>query len=388
MPSLITSDNGVSSGSAGLKTTASNDGILALQTTTAGGTATTAVTIDTSQNVGVGTASPTTKLDVSGDANTVLRINGSNTSGLTFAEGGVNKQQIYMDEANLIFYSIASTTERMRLDASGNFGIGNTSPNRKLYVQSDDSSTGGNVVGVRNSNTTAGAFINFIAGGSNAPSIGAKNNDIVFTADGYSGAERARITSGGVLLVGTTTANGGLSGAGAINTIAGFGINRNLTDNSGRRNWAISTESLNIGDFTINSSTTNTGDPTTVRLQIRNDGSCYNGNGTWGSLSDAKIKENVIDATPKLDNLMQVRVVNYNRIGETRKEIGVIAQELEQIFPGMVDESEDLVDGQPTGTTTKAVKYSVFVPMLIKAIQELNAKVDAQAAEIAALKGN
>jgi hypothetical protein len=51
MPAIILSDNGVSSGSAGLKTTASNDGILALQTTTAGGTATTAVTIDTSQNV-------------------------------------------------------------------------------------------------------------------------------------------------------------------------------------------------------------------------------------------------------------------------------------------------------------------------------------------------
>ena len=51
MPSTILSDNGVSSGSAGLKTTASNDGILALQTTTAGGTATTAVTINTSQAV-------------------------------------------------------------------------------------------------------------------------------------------------------------------------------------------------------------------------------------------------------------------------------------------------------------------------------------------------
>lgn len=49
MPSIILSDNGVSSGSAGLKTTAASDGSLALQTTTAGGTATTAVTIDTSQ---------------------------------------------------------------------------------------------------------------------------------------------------------------------------------------------------------------------------------------------------------------------------------------------------------------------------------------------------
>ena len=51
MPSTILSDNGVSSGSAGLKTTASNDGILALQTTTAGGAATTAVTIGTNQAV-------------------------------------------------------------------------------------------------------------------------------------------------------------------------------------------------------------------------------------------------------------------------------------------------------------------------------------------------
>ena len=66
MPATILSDNGVSSGSAGIKTTGSNDGQLALQTTTAGGTATTAVTIDTSQNVGLGTSSPIALLDVNG----------------------------------------------------------------------------------------------------------------------------------------------------------------------------------------------------------------------------------------------------------------------------------------------------------------------------------
>jgi hypothetical protein len=51
MPATILSDNGVSSGSSGIKTTGANDGILALQTTTAGGTATTAVTIGTDQSV-------------------------------------------------------------------------------------------------------------------------------------------------------------------------------------------------------------------------------------------------------------------------------------------------------------------------------------------------
>ena len=130
----------------------------------------------------------------------------------------------------------------------------------------------------------------------------------------------------------------------------------------------------------------------TSSIVITSNGNIFNTNGSYGSLSDAKLKENVTDATPKLDKLNQVRVVNYNLKGElghgTHKQIGVIAQELEQIFPGMVEESPDRdAEGNDLGTTTKAVKYSVFVPMLIKAIQELNAKVDAQAAEIAALKG-
>ena len=51
MPSTILSDNGVTSGTSGIKTTGSNDGTLALQTTTAGGAATTALSISTSQVV-------------------------------------------------------------------------------------------------------------------------------------------------------------------------------------------------------------------------------------------------------------------------------------------------------------------------------------------------
>ena len=69
---------------------------------------------------------------------------------------------------------------------------------------------------------------------------------------------------------------------------------------------------------------------------------------------------------------------NYNLIGETTKQIGVVAQELETLFPAMVDESLDKdAEGNDLGTTTKSVKYSVFVPMLIKAIQELKAEFDA-----------
>lgn len=58
----ILSDNGASSGSAGLKSTAGNDGVLILQTTTSGGTATNAVYVDTSQQLGFNTSSPAARL--------------------------------------------------------------------------------------------------------------------------------------------------------------------------------------------------------------------------------------------------------------------------------------------------------------------------------------
>jgi hypothetical protein len=115
----------------------------------------------------------------------------------------------------------------------------------------------------------------------------------------------------------------------------------------------------------------------TETFRVTGNGNVTNTNNSYGAISDAKLKENVTDATPKLEKLNQVRVVNFNMIGSEQKQLGVIAQELEQIFPGMVDESPDRdSEGNDLGTTTKSVKYSVFVPMLVKAIQELKAEVD------------
>ena len=114
---------------------------------------------------------------------------------------------------------------------------------------------------------------------------------------------------------------------------------------------------------------------TSEKIKIYSNGNIQNLNNSYGQLSDINLKENIIDATPKLDDINQVRVVNFNYIddldedGLPKKQIGVVAQELEEIFPGMVYECGD------TETPTKAVKYSVFVPMLIKAVQELTQEV-------------
>ena len=139
---------------------------------------------------------------------------------------------------------------------------------------------------------------------------------------------------------------------------------------------------------------------TGVRVIIQSNGDLENQFSSYGGISDIKLKENIIDATPKLNDLLKVKIRNYNLIKNDRKQIGVIAQELEEIFPSMVSESPDIENREITdeegnvttekvdlGTTTKSVKYSVFTPMLIKAIQEQQTIIEDLKARIETLEG-
>lgn len=110
-------------------------------------------------------------------------------------------------------------------------------------------------------------------------------------------------------------------------------------------------------------------------------------NGTVSARSDARLKKNIEPArNGYLEDLSQVEIVKYNWYNHedgTPKELGWIAQQIETVFPGLVqtDVAED-------GTESKSVKLSVFTPMLIKALQELNAQVKELKAEINQLKGS
>ena len=268
-----------------------------------------------------------------------------------------------------------SFTQAMTLDASGNLLLGGT-------TATNSASGRGNIV----VNGTSSSMFNMTVGGVSKAYLFHAGTDMVLdnVANGAmlfytNDTERARIDSDGRLLVGLTSsvasgyklqiANG--TGGGIVST----------ADNGGDANyWS---RSDNIGYHFYASTVAGAG-----RFAVATNGNVTNANNSYGGISDVKLKENIIDATPKLEKLGQVRVVNFNFIGDQQKQIGVIAQELEQIFPSMIDESSDRdAEGNDLGTTTKSVKYSVFVPMLIKAIQEQQAIITQLTARITALEG-
>ena len=86
---------------------------------------------------------------------------------------------------------------------------------------------------------------------------------------------------------------------------------------------------------------------------------------------------------------MQVR--NYNFKPETNYEtytqIGVVAQEVETVSPGLVTESPDTdEEGNDLGTTTKSVNYSVLYMKAVKALQEAMDRIETLEAKVAALE--
>jgi len=122
---------------------------------------------------------------------------------------------------------------------------------------------------------------------------------------------------------------------------------------------------------------------------ITSAGTFQSATNTYGGTSDERLKENITDATPKLNDLLNVRIRNFNFKSDEQKlkQIGVIAQELEAVFPALVEDTPTWDEqGESTGTV-KNVKYSVFVPMLIKAIQEQQAIITALTARVEALEG-
>ena len=195
----------------GYVVTSDSTGALVLKT---GASATTAVTIDTSQNVGIGTGSPAYKLDVSGSVRLktgatgtpVIVSTGSDTQGTLRFGSSSTEYSINSGADYLAMIFNTNGSERARIDSSGNLLVGTTSPTYNAsgrgLVEINGSSTsllalktGGNAAGYVYHDGTEMSVVNTRAG-----SLQLSTN----------GAERARITSAGNFGIGTTSPSGRL----------------------------------------------------------------------------------------------------------------------------------------------------------------------------------
>jgi trimeric autotransporter adhesin len=231
----------------------------------------------------------------------------------------------------------------------------------------------GQLISTGSANTIIGSF----NGNQGGLDIRTASNYIVLS-DG-DGNPRGWFNNSGVFFVNTNVGQQNTEGFAVTNTGGGSVVMR--IQRSGENNAYIGSSTaqpFQVYDSGI-----------VQRFVVTSAGSCQNTTGSYGTISDVKVKENIVDATPKLDKVLQLQVKNFNlKTNPDLKQIGFIAQELQQVFPSLIEQSEDEDEnGEKTGEVTLGVKTTVLIPILVKAIQELNAKVEAQALEIATLKG-
>jgi hypothetical protein len=203
--------------------------------------------------------------------------------------------------------------------------------------------------------------------------------------------ERMRITSGGYVKASNTgvyTDAGG--GSRATNSQHFFRSDQNgLTIQATNTNLGGAVEGF-TSDFATGATGTHfIGAINLVRTFIvYANGNVANTNNSYGAISDIKLKENIVDAKSQWNDLKALQVRNYNlKKGQTHTQIGLIAQEVELVSPGLVNESPDLdKDGVELGTVTKRVNYSVLYMKAVKALQEAMERIETLEAKVAALE--
>jgi hypothetical protein len=107
----------------------------------------------------------------------------------------------------------------------------------------------------------------------------------------------------------------------------------------------------------------------------------WDGDGNWDAASDRRLKRDIVDAEPVLERALKVQVRRYrwkDDPADAKLALGVVAQELQPLFPDLIAEQED----PATKEKHLAVGYSDFGLIAVKAIQELHARQEAELSDL------
>jgi hypothetical protein len=338
------------------------------------------------------------------DSNPVLRLEAATNNFLNFRQTG-SVYDIHVTAGDPLSFTIGAS-ERARIDSSGRLLIGTStasgySSSRVIITGAGTDPTGASnlvlQIGQANGSVTVDEQIGVIAFGDTS---GYSYANIVAAADlaagsdspgrlsfstTYDGAssptERMRILANGFV---KAKNNGGTFPTGAThefssdeNIYVAFRVeNQNNLSGSGTYNSLLGTNCNNTSSYHF---VGNTG--ASDKIYIYGNGNIVNSNNSYGLMSDVKLKENIVDANSQWDDLKTLRVVNFNFKEETgyqtHTQIGFIAQEVEQVSPGLVYETPDLdIEGNNLGTVTKVLQSSVLYTKAVKALQEAMERIE------------
>ena len=296
--------------------------------------------LTSSGNLGVGTATPTGKVGIEANGNHLhLRANTA-TAGKYWNFDITSNNQLFI---------INNTGLGLNITDSGNVGIGVTA-SAKLDVLV------GNDERLLFTNVSSKPIISAVnASNGSYKTLQLQGSDLYFMV---SGTERMRLNSDGHLLVGTTAKE--TQGV----TIYGSGANGMYVKTTGTCAYMVTNSG---GGGTDTSGVFNTFYNDTV---IAGSITLANANTiAYNTTSDYRLKEDLQDFKG-LDLVSKIPVYDYKWKADKSRSYGVMAHELEEVLPQAVTGDKDAEEMQ-------SVDYSKIVPLLVKSIQELSAKLEA-----------
>ena len=351
---------------------------------------------DTSGNVGVGTTTPGTRVDAyaSGTTSTILRTRNDTVAVYLDANSSYSYLNTFTNHPMLFG---TNNTERMRIDSSGNVGIGiistngfwgSTNTDAKVNIAYSSSGTTFDTaikgLVLQNTNTTTSNTTSLIFGTQNTGGTGIaqaaiysingtrggafNSGQLGFSYANSSGVltEAMRIDSSGNLLVGTTSStNSAKVTAVSSSTSSAYQMMMNNTDTGtgNQISMDIYRNSTRVGYITTTNTTT-----------------------SFTSISDYRLKKDVVPMTNALAAVAQLKPCRYKWKVDGSDGQGFIAHELQAVVPDCVFGEKDEVN-EDGSIKPQGIDTSFLVATLTAAIQELKAELDVCKAEIAALKG-
>jgi hypothetical protein len=284
--------------------------------------------------------------------------------------GGTGQHQWHIAPSGTAGNAI-SFTQAMTLDASGNLGVGTSSPGKRLDVAGGALRIRDNQLLLSIGTTQKAGFTtyDFISGSGAdySPTLYAETGLGMYFLVNGSVTKAMTLDASGNLLVGTTD-SGPASGTGIKLTPAGDGAGApklNIVTSA-------TTDAANYGIMYYSTGAS------AYRFYVGAGGTIFATSATITAISDRRLKENIVDLDVGLAALLTLKPRKFDWKSGKGKDIkgdrGWIADEFQQVFPDLIDEWKDT---PPEGEEPYKAVRPDLMPVVVKAIQELAAKVTA-----------